>query len=135
MRKSVLAALVLLPVCVGACSGNEEARVVLEKRRAELLATTVERDAFWKQVERKGKALSAKKLEDQAIAEAAARIPVAEQRTLQAETATAEARSVNDQADEVLSNAQQRRDELRAEVQALDQKLARWRVAAAKEPQ
>jgi len=125
LRAVPLAAVLLAaPIC-----GGEDPVAVLEAQKRELLETTVEKKAFWAEVERKGAA--AKRLAALRDEEAAIR---AEHAALAArgagvEPSLASAQEINARAEEAQAELARREAELAEALRALEATLAGWQSA------
>jgi hypothetical protein len=122
--------LVALVLAAGLC-GGEDPVAVLEARKQELLAATVEKREFWAQVERKGEAAKRlKELEDERLA-LQQQLAAEEARRASLEPNLAPAREVNQRAEEVKAEILRRDAELGARNAELETTLEGWKRAAA----
>lgn len=122
-----LRALPLLVVALAApCS--EDRVAVLEGQKRELLEATVEKQAFWAEVERRGSATRrVQELRSEASGleqELAGLGP----RAAAVEASLAQARDTNQRAQEVLDELRRRAEEETLPVRELEATLARWRT-------
>jgi hypothetical protein len=113
-----------LCAALASCQG-EDPVPGLEAERAQLLASTVPRDDYWKQVERKGIALKAQRAAEQrstiAAAERAQLVPAIEQMR----TSVADAQRVNAQVVAQGEALEQQKEKTRARGRELEAYLAR----------
>jgi len=96
-----------------------------EAERANLLATTVPRDDYWREVERKGTALKTQKAADQRSARVAADAAQISAALEQMRTAVSDAQRVNAQVEEQIAELDQRAEKLRGRQRELEAFLAR----------
>lgn len=129
LRALPLAALAL---AAGLC-GGEDPVAVLEGKRQELLASTVEKKEFWAEVERKG--ASAKRLKELQAERLVLQQQLGELDARRAglEPSLEPAREVNRRAEEVKAEILRREQELGAASSELEGTLEGWKRAAAQE--
>ena len=105
---------------------GEDRVAILEQQKRELLEKTVEKKAFWAQVERKGAAAKELRALQEELAtleqEAAALDPA----TAPYEAAIAQAADVNRRADDVIAELRNRQDALAAKQSQLEEVLAKF---------
>jgi hypothetical protein len=127
LRNLPLAALLL---AARICSG-EDSVALLESRKQELLATTVEKKEFWAEVERKGGAAKRLKALRDEEADLRAELAALEARRASVEPSLASAREINGRAAEVKAELARREAELAEALRALEATLAGWQSARA----
>jgi predicted nucleic acid-binding Zn-ribbon protein len=122
-----LAVTLALALCLAgtlaACSPEDPAP--LEAERAKLLETTVPRDDYWREVERKGSALRAQRAAEQRSARAATEKAQLSAALEQLRTSVADAKRVNAQVEQQLAGLDQEAEKLRARQRELQSFLAR----------
>ena len=116
----------LLALALGAC--GEDPVPGLRARRAALLESTVEKERFWAEVERKGRATGARRELEGERAALLGRDGALAARAAQIEEARARAVEVNARADDVRAEVAARADEEEAAVRALEETLGAWSV-------
>jgi hypothetical protein len=120
-----LVPIVGLALAAGLC-GGEDRVALLEARRRELLASTVEKKEFWTQVERKGAAAKRlRELEGQR-ADLEQESVALEARHAAVEPALAQARDVNGRAQAAEAELLAREEELAGRIRAAEETLARF---------
>jgi len=127
LRALPLAALAL---SAGLC-GGEDPVAVLEARKQEVLATTVEKKEFWAQVERKGALAKRRQQLEEEEASLGRQLAELEARRAALAPGLAPAREVNQRAEEVKGEVLRREEELAERIRELEETLARWKSAAA----
>jgi chromosome segregation ATPase len=126
LRALPLAALAL---AAGLCAG-EDPVVVLERQKQEILATTVEKKAFWAEVERKGAAAKRlRELEDER-AGLVGELGDLGARRASVDPAVAQAEEVNSRAEAVKEEIGGREAELRKKIAELESVLSGWKAAS-----
>ena len=129
LRALPIAVLVLAaPLC-----GGEDRVLLLEKQKADFLATTVPKKEFWAVVERKGAVARELRALEEEIAARKGDLSVLAARRGAVAAPMAEALAVNGRAAAVKSEVDVREAELAAAICALEEKLAAWRKASASE--
>jgi hypothetical protein len=118
-------ALRLALVCLALAACQREDPAPLEAEKAQLLASTVPRDAYWKEVERKGVALKEQRATEQRSARAAAERAQVMTAVAQLEAAVADAKNVNAQIVTQRAGLTAQTDKLRARQRVLESFLAR----------
>jgi hypothetical protein len=115
-----------LALCAALASCQREELVPgLEAERANLLASSVPREDYWKQVERKGVALKAQRAAEQRSASAAAQRPQLANAIEQLRMSVADAERVNAQVVTQSDALEQQKEKLRARARELEAYLAR----------
>jgi chromosome segregation ATPase len=113
--------------------GGEDPVAVLEARKQELLASTVEKPAFWAEVERKGAAAKRlRELEQERLA-LQQQLGELDARRAGLEPSLAPAREVNGRAEEVKAEILRREQELGTRISELESTLEGWKRAAGAE--
>jgi len=112
-----------LCAALGGCAREDPAP--LEAERAKLLASTVPRDDYWKQVERKGTALKAQHAAEQRSGRAAAEHAQVATAIEQLRAAVADAQRVNGAIVDQIAALDQQQEKLRARGRELQAYLAR----------
>jgi seryl-tRNA synthetase len=126
LRAVPLAALAL---AAGLC-GGEDRVAVLEQQKQELLATTVEKKAFWAEVERKGAATKRVRELDDERTGLVAELGQLEARRASVEPAVAQAEEVNARAEAVKAEIEGREAELNGKIAELEGVLSGWKAAS-----
>ncbi|HXZ84609.1 MAG TPA: hypothetical protein VEI82_03875 [Myxococcota bacterium] len=114
-----------LALCAGLVACTREDPAPLEAERAKLLASTVPRDDYWKQVERKGTALKEQRAAEQRSARAEAEHAQLATAIAQLRAAVADAQRVNAAVVDQLNALDQQEEKLRARGRQLAAYLAR----------
>jgi len=114
-----------LALCAGLAACAREDPAPLEAERAKLLASTVPRDDYWKQVERKGTALKAQRAAEQRSARAAAEHAPLATAIEQLRAAVADAQRVNGAIVDQIAALDQQQEKLRVRGRELEAYLAR----------
>jgi hypothetical protein len=115
-----------LALCVALAGCQREDPVPgLEAERAALLASTVPKDDYWKQVERKGVALKAQRAAEQRSANATAQRPPLGAAIEQLRASVADAQRVNAQVVAQSQALDQQKEKMRARGRELEAYLAR----------
>jgi hypothetical protein len=114
-----------LALCAGLASCAREDPAPLEAERAKLLASTVARDDYWKQVERKGTALKEQHGAEQRSTRAAAEQAQVATAIAQLRAAVSDAQRVNAAVVDQMNALDQQQERLRARGRQLEAYLAR----------
>jgi chromosome segregation ATPase len=114
-----------LVLCAGLAACAREDPAPLEAERAKLLASTVPRDDYWKQVEREGIALKVKRAAEQRSARAAAEHAQLATAIAQLRSAVADAQRVNGAIVHQIAALDRQQEKLRARGRELEAYLAR----------
>lgn len=120
LRALPLVALAALPA--GLC--GEDRVAILEAQKQEILATTVEKKAFWSEVERKGAASKRLREVQEELGTLQQELAALDPATAPYEAAIAQAADVNRRAEEVLAELRKRQGELVAKSRELEGVLA-----------
>jgi hypothetical protein len=125
MRARTSGPALLLALVAGLAGCAREDPAPLEAERAKLLASTVPRDDYWKQVERKGTALKEQHAAEQRSARAAAEHAQVEVSIAQLRTSVADAQRVNAAVTDQIAALDQQQQKLHARGRELEAYLAR----------
>lgn len=130
LRALPLVALAALPA--GLC--GEDRVAILEQQKRELLEATVEKRAFWAEVERKGAAAKRLRELQEELGPLQQELAALEPAAAPYDAAIAQAVDVNRRAEEVLAELRKRQRELAAQEDELEAVLARFDAGRAEAP-